>query len=195
MKTERMRCMAYDVRQMQSYANNVLENHNIRSLPVDIISLVKKDGIKIFKMIFDDDTSGALLVDKFNTIAKTGANKVILVENKADECRGRYITAHEYAHYLLHKKDEQVQFAHRDYSHSNDEAEVEADLFARSILMPYDLIVSELNKSEKMRELDVVKYISEMCNVTLKKAAVRFKELINEDILSYDKSGFVVVKE
>lgn len=50
--------------------------------------------------------------------------------------KSRFITAYEYEHYVLHKKQDKDFYAHRDRDIRDSPKELEADYFARSILMP-----------------------------------------------------------
>lgn len=46
------------------------------------------------------------------------------------------MTAHEYGHYMLHKTSDMPLYVHRDGDKQNNEKELEADYFARALLMP-----------------------------------------------------------
>ncbi len=187
--------MGLSVKEMQEKANEILKSNNVTGLPIDIISILQKDGFKVYKMNLTQGMTGALLVDERKNISNTGVGKLIVVENDANAERGRFISAHEYGHYHLQKDDNLLQFAHRDYAHSDEPIELEADLFARSILMPYDFIKEELNKvaPKTFKEEDVISFISKRCNVTFKKATKRFFELKEEGILDFDEEGFLKV--
>ena len=110
---------------------------------VDIVALVEKAGFVVETRDMDIDTTGCLFVnDETNSEKK---NRLILVntrfrnsENESDVVfkKSRFITAHEYGHFVLHKKEGESIYAHRDTDHRTEEPELEADYFARSILMP-----------------------------------------------------------
>lgn len=113
---------------------------------VDIISLVKKDDFLVQTSEMDIETTGCLIVNDLKTVMKTNKHRLIVVNknlknNNNDENyilkKSRFITAHEYGHFKMHKKENQPIYAHRDTYHRTDPQELEADYFARSILMPY----------------------------------------------------------
>ena len=56
--------------------------------------------------------------------------------------KSRFITAHEYGHFKLHKDPNEELYAHRDRDKRDTPQELEADYFARSILMPKDIFLS-----------------------------------------------------
>ena len=111
---------------------------------VDITPIVEDAGFQVVPMKMDIDTTGSLYVDDNNK--KNG--KIICVNtqftlNGYEEDvilkKSRFVTAHEYGHYLLHKKAGVPLYAHRDTGHKTDNSEQEADYFARSVLMPINI--------------------------------------------------------
>lgn len=114
-----------------------------QSPAVDIASLVKKDGFDVKPSLMPIETTGCLFVND----ASEQPERLIMVnkvfknpENEEDVVfkKSRFITAHEYGHYLLHKSPQQPLYAHRDSDKREEIQEKEADYFARSLLMPYE---------------------------------------------------------
>lgn len=115
---------------------------------VDIIDLVKKDDFLVQTSEMDVETTGCLIVNDLKTVMNTNKHRLIVVNkvlrnDNNDENyilkKSRFITAHEYGHFRMHKKPNQPIYAHRDTYHRTDPQELEADYFARSILMPYTI--------------------------------------------------------
>ena len=177
--------------QMQVFADKILENNGQNGVaPVDIAKLVTSDGFSVFSISMKDDATGRLLVDEKNTIAGTNSNKVIAVNKNLSLERKRFVTAHEYAHYMLHRpmSGQRVQYAHRDYKTSSNSMEKEADAFARCLLMPADLFsreycnfmdgTSDLDAAnEKTREW-IARLLAVKFNVSPRKAYQRLSEII-----------------
>lgn len=176
--------------EIEQIINDLSNKHKEFTIPAfDIIKLLKeKEGFAIGTKVMTDDTTGMLIVDDENWIEDAQTHRLIVVnallqEQKDFIQRRRFIIAHEYAHFILHKK-ETKQFAHRDTSRKLSEEEKEADYFARCLLMPETALRSLLN-------LDFVKglsfttkimLVSRFFNVTQNKAIQRVKEdlCINE---------------
>lgn len=149
---------------------------------VDIVSLVKKDGFDVIPERMDLDTTGCLFCNQenkqriivVNTIFKNPDN-----ENDVIFKKSRFITAHEYGHYILHKEGRKQIFAHRDTYHRTEPKELEADYFARSILMPIDqfsVYASVLNDMGNDKNF-TVEFLSKIFKVTRNKVMKRMEDL------------------
>ena len=164
----------------------VQENYVLSKPAFDIVKFLKdKESFAIGTSPMDDDTTGLLLVDDENFIENTETHKLIAINSELlnEENfiqRRRFIIAHEYAHYILHKKDK-MQFAHRDTSKRETAAEKEADYFARCLLMPKDLvdILLGIDFVKDVSFKDKVAIVARMFNVTKKKAEQRLREDFN----------------
>ena len=124
------------------------ESFSITSPSTDIISLVKQDGFLVQTSEMDINTTGCLIVNDIEPVMDTDSHRLIVVnktlKNDNNDTnyilkKSRFITAHEYGHFKMHKKPNQPIYAHRDTYHRTDPQELEADYFARSILMPYKI--------------------------------------------------------
>ncbi len=152
---------------------------------VDIVSLVKKDKFKVEPMPMEPETTGCLFVNEdenkterlitVNTYFKNPENEPDVVFRKS-----RFITAHEYGHFILHKKDGLPIYAHRDTDHRTDEKELEADYFARSVLMPwksFHIFYEVLNEMGGKDEEFTVDMLSKLYKVTRNKVRKRIGDL------------------
>lgn len=152
---------------------------------VNITSLVKKDGFEIEIVPMPIETTGCLLVNE----SEDKPQRLITVnamfnnpDNEEDVVfkKSRFITAHEYAHFILHKQDKGPLYAHRDTEHRTEPSELEADYFARSILMPYNtfkVCYDVLKEMYTDDEESVVLYLSRMFDATKKKVKLRIQDL------------------
>ncbi len=161
------------------------EEHGVDDFSMDFISYLKdNEEFEIMDCALDDDTTGMLFVD-LNTPLKLKnitSNKLIVINEhlKIDEDyakKRRFIAAHEYGHYILHRQG-QHQYAKRDTGHIHNHEELEAEYFARSFLMPAPYVKFIYNaKKEKNSFYEIVNLVAAIFNVTTKKARVRLQEL------------------
>lgn len=173
------------LRELNEQAEEILAAKNLFTIPIDIVKLVREDGFLIQTLKMDSETTGMLLVDDKRKILDTNYHKVIIVKKDFGYCKSRFIVAHEYAHYCLHKDGETTQFAHRDYRKVGDDPkELEADAFARCLLMPENLVnafVASADESSCYPEDEKASFLIEMIsgkfNVSTQKANLRLKEL------------------
>lgn len=158
---------------------------------IDIVSLVKKDGFIVQPMNMPIATTGCLFVD--DTLQKP--ERLIMVNKKfknpdnEDDVvfkKSRFITAHEYGHYILHKSYDKPLYAHRDSDKRDTEKELEADYFARSLLMPLEKFKSYYKSLKNLSEDDdgndtydtIIKILSLIFRVTKNKVEKRIDDLM-----------------
>lgn len=154
--------------------NILMDNFSPKESSVDIISLVKQDGFIVQTSEMDVNTTGCLIVNDLEPVMDTNAHRLIVVNKKLrndnnDENyilkKSRFITAHEYGHFKMHKKPNQPIYAHRDTYHRTEPIELEADYFARSILMPYKIFnilamsAWETSGNDKLTTIDILSKI------------------------------------
>lgn len=160
------------------------------SLIVDIVRLVKRDNFAVQTSEMDINTTGCLIVNDLQPVMDTNKNRLIVVNkffnnDKNDEDfllkKSRFITAHEYGHYILHKEDGQPIYAHRDTDHRTDPQELEADYFARAILMPLDLFDKYIIAIDDLKltdhNIETENLLSAIFKVTKDKIQKRIKDL------------------
>ena len=170
--------------EIEEIVNKILVEHNIEKPGFDLTHfLTKQEHFQIGLQFMDDDTTGILLVDDNDFIPGTNANRLIMINEalkREDDFirRKRFIIAHEYAHFILHKQND-IQYAHRDTSKRGTSKEKDADFFARCLLMPQKLVSQfmDLDMFKASSESPKIEFISNVFNVTVKKARQRLLEL------------------
>lgn len=168
--------------QIEVSISNLLCEIDFNESPyVDIVSLVSKDGFIVVPQELDIETTGYLLVSEkeriisVNTMFKNPEN-----EYDVEFKKSRFITAHEYGHYILHKEEGEPIYAHRDTYHRTETIELEADYFARSILMPlkqfrlYYEVLLEISQDKVF----IVEMLSKVFQVTKNKVNKRIGDLL-----------------
>lgn len=171
---------------IEKITSDLLKDVNFGHSPyVDIVSLVKKDNFVVEPTAMDMETTGCLLVNEdvnnpkrliaVNTFFKNPDNESDVVFKKS-----RFITAHEYGHFILHREQGEPIYAHRDTYHRTEPNELEADYFARSILMPlsqfkvyYDILNNMGNNDSSF----TVEMLSKLFKVTRNKVNKRIGDL------------------
>jgi len=127
---------------------NVLEEHNITKLPIQIDRIIEKRNLTIKYSDLGEGVSGLLLIRD-----ETG---VIGINEFDPEVRQRFTLAHELAHYELHrnnkdlfidKKGFTVLFRDGNSSTGEFKLEQEANAFAAAILMPEKFVIEEVQKN------------------------------------------------
>lgn len=172
--------------EIEEVTNSILSTINLEESPyVDIVALVKKDGFKVEPTEMDIETTGCLFVSNsdqnkqrlimVNTNFKNPDNETDVVFKKS-----RFITAHEYGHFILHRDDKAPIYARRDTYHRTEPEELKADYFARSILMPlkqfklfYELLKEMSNNDEEF----IIDLLSKAFKVTKNKVKKRMEDL------------------
>lgn len=133
--------------------------------PIDPVKICRKRGIDVRTATFsEEDISG--LIRRF------GSGYQILVNNSHAYVRQRYTIAHELGHYCLHKDlfdDEELVDRLVDfYRHGPDSsepskhrAEIQANLFAASLLMPATLVKEAFDLTRNPKRLAEIFAVSE----------------------------------
>ena len=170
-------------REIEDEANRIIEKHGLDKPGFDLAAfLTQRENFKVGVQSLDEDTTGLLLVNEREFINDTMAHNLIIINAELAGSpnflqRRRFITAHEYGHYVLHKNGDEI-YAHRDYTKRETDIEKEADYFARCLLMPRNLVEKTLSlfgMNEASVEEKVV-LIARTFNVTEKKAHIRLVE-------------------
>ena len=160
------------------------------SLIVDIVQLVKAHDFVVQTSEMDLNTTGCLIVNDLEPVMDTNKNRLIVVnknfknnnnDNNVVLKKSRFITAHEYGHFVLHKEADKPIYAHRDTDHRTEPDELEADYFARSILMPYELFERYIKAIESLHIYNDIResipLLSTIFKVTKDKASKRLNDL------------------
>ena len=173
--------------EIEKIVADLLKDNDFEKSPyVDIVSLVKKDGFEVEPEEMDMETTGCLLVSD----DKKSKKRLIVVntnfknpENESDVVfkKSRFITAHEDGHFILHRKQDEPLYAHRDTYHRTEPIELEADYFARSILMPLDQFKIFCELLQQLGEDDdqfSIEMLSKVFKVTRNKVKKRMDDLV-----------------
>jgi Zn-dependent peptidase ImmA (M78 family) len=152
-----------------------IEN-SVTDYPVNIVGLCEQRNISVFETYLPEDVSGFIVIQKDN-YKHYGTNRVIVVNLSDSASRRRFTIAHELAHFILHRKEEDPLYAHRDAG-QNSRIEQEANIFASNILMPEDLVLDAIEHSE-YSDLNIIspEYIAQAFAVSRSAAEVRLKQL------------------
>lgn len=170
-------------KEIEGIVSEIIRKNELNRPGFDLIGfLTKHENFKVAMQKLEKGTTGLLLVNEQEWISNAETHRLIVINNRLDEepdfyKRRRFITAHEYAHFILHNNGAPI-FAHRDDSERESPMEKEADYFARCLLMPRQLIEQVFDLwGMKTASLDEkVSLISEVFNVTKKKAKQRLAE-------------------
>jgi Zn-dependent peptidase ImmA (M78 family) len=170
--------------EIQYLAERTLIEKSDLSTPVDIVQLVISDGFQVYTMplkeIENENVTGLLFVNDKSNVLGLKTNKVIIIEETLPIEKQRFVIAHEYAHYKMHKKDIELttKFT-RSRENTNRPDEIEADSFARCILMPSFIVRKVFDEifSFKSTSENIISEIAKKFNVTTSKAEIRLKEL------------------
>jgi Zn-dependent peptidase ImmA (M78 family) len=163
----------------------LIENGQYDVLPIDIVALLKKNDFVIQQMDLPSKTTGLIIVNDEEEIGDTHINRLIVVSKLKNYLQSRFIVAHEYAHFVLHKKTDQPLFAHRDLDgHETTILEKEAECLARCLLMPQELVLSKLySVNNKYNENEKISFIANEFRVTDAKAKVRLADKPFETVM------------
>lgn len=130
----------------------ILEQFEVSRPPVSVEEIARKLGAHIAYEPFEGNVSG-LLYRKDDRV-------IIGVNTSHASVRQRFTIAHEIGHWRLHGKKEmfvdnlvRVDFRDDRASAGTDQEETQANAFAASLLMPREMILSEL-KSRGSSEAD-----------------------------------------
>lgn len=172
--------------EIEKTATGILKDTDFsKALSVDITSLVKKDGFDVQTQMMPIETTGMLFVND----SEDAPQRIIVVnqqftnpDNETDVVfkKSRLIAAHEYGHYVLHKSPNEPLYAHRDTNKRDEDIELEADYFARSLLMPlpyfkrcYEILIG-MSPNDDAYVYDM---LSKLFRVTHKKVMARINDL------------------
>lgn len=132
--------------EIKQIITEILSDYSISSLPIDVFSLAERMGIKIYKYSEFSIEKQIIIIsasqDGMSCYLTESKRYVILYNDEMDANRVRFTIAHEIGHVVLGHK------------YSTDEAESEADFFARNLLVPMGILIhkniSDYKVIEKM---------------------------------------------
>ena len=133
---------------IRELAENLLQKHNPKGVPVHVKTIVEALGIEIKLEEVDDGLSGFLYRERKSGRTIIGANA------KHPKNRLNFTIAHELGHFLLHegetvhldgpKPGYTIQLRDRTSSTGEELSEREANLFAAELLMPAKFLKNDL---------------------------------------------------
>lgn len=125
-------------------------------------------------------TTGIVLANRDSFIRNTNVHNLITINSCLElepnfRQRARMIIAHEYGHVRLHfLNGREPHFAHRDVEHRFDNDEMEAEYFARCLLMPGEDVQTYLQllkeNADNASDQQKAELISRAFDVTMQKA-------------------------
>ncbi|MGC8639947.1 MAG: ImmA/IrrE family metallo-endopeptidase [Isosphaeraceae bacterium] len=126
--------------QIEARAGDVLRRHNLTTIPIDPVVLANREGIRVNNARFSDDNLVGMIV-------KRGGKITMLVKHDDPPFRKRFTIAHELGHHFLHlladgehvDKEPNLfrqQVDDHEKATSNRSMEIQANMFAASLLMP-----------------------------------------------------------
>lgn len=179
-------------REIENKAQEILSRFDLsKSSYINISTIVRAENFDIKRQRMPIDTTGCIFVNDdtkererwiaVNTVFKNPDGEEDVVFKKS-----RFITAHEYGHYILHKPENKLLYAHRDSDKREKPQEKEADYFARCLLMPREQFEGFREAANQLGNHDAeftVFALSRVFKVTKKKVRERMKDLaeINGD--------------
>jgi len=137
----------------------LLSDSQIKSVPVNLITITKRLGLKIEKIKFTNKEVSGLL--KINTNA---GKPIIAINASQSEARQRFTIAHEIGHYILHNIQDlhvdsnRVYFRNEQSSLANNIEEIQENQFAAELLIPTKLLIDDLVKIDDLNEENLNDY-------------------------------------
>ena len=122
-------------RQATAQASDLLDQQGITRVPVDVVAICNRLGVKVTGEELDDDTSGVIVIKNGRAAIGYNANH--------HPNRQRFSIAHELGHFLLHANEGSF-FVDSTFTFYRDQAssegvytqEIAANTFAAELLMP-----------------------------------------------------------
>jgi Zn-dependent peptidase ImmA (M78 family) len=154
-------------------ADKVLKKFDIMQVPVDVEKIAIGLGINVAKVKFSkDEISGAIKMK-----GKSGSPVIAVNEDHCKE-RQRFTIAHEIGHFVLHSIEslhvdstqEPVYFRDANaVSSTTNIKEVQANQFAAELLMPRDMVISDLQNDFKLKnnneDVEIIARLAKKYNV------------------------------
>lgn len=154
---------------------NLLKANEMFKAGVDVKKLAKAIGIELIEEDFKNDVSGLFVISN---------DKQIISYNKNEpKTRQRFTIAHEIGHFILHSKEQPIfidktpKVMFRNTASTTGEVlkEREANAFAASLLMPMELVISEVKNVPEGS--DAIVYLAEKFNVSEQAMSFRLSNM------------------
>ncbi|MDO9567610.1 MAG: ImmA/IrrE family metallo-endopeptidase [Candidatus Desulfaltia sp.] len=137
----------------RNIARKVLKDYDLSEVPTDLLKVFKRLGLKYIELNDAEDIEGAIL--------EIDGKPAIAVLNKAKPIpRQRFTLAHELGHIFLAHTQRDIYDPEKDRENtatlakqSKPPKEVEADVFASELLVPYEQLkkhTADINNVDKL---------------------------------------------
>lgn len=158
-------------------ANDLLRLHNVQQAPVEVQSIAEQEGAEVVFEELGNDVSGMLVL-------RDGAS-IIAVNALHHPNRQRFTLAHELAHLKLHPHnptvyvdDLMVHFRGNPFRRGPTREEAEANTFAATLLMPEDLLATDLDgKVIDASDDSAVRALAQRYRVSQQALTIRLSDL------------------
>lgn len=166
------------IKKIENLASSILSEFKINTAPIDIKKVAKNKGVTIKPYDLGDNVSGMLLIKNGDGIISYNPTESVV--------RQRFTIAHELGHFLLHKRTQdifvdkqfQVHFRDENSATGQDIQELQANAFAAAILMPKELLVTEIKKHNfDLGDESAMKELAKLFNVSLQAMTFRMVNL------------------
>jgi Zn-dependent peptidase ImmA (M78 family) len=168
---------------IEEMADNLLKKAGAYEVEVKLEKCVEYLGLTVSDVDLEDTISGFIGIK--NNTAQIGVNSL------QSDVRKRFTIAHEIGHYTLHRDtkplfidkineaNELLYF--RDLNSSKGELvkEREANTFAAALLMPKQLLETqiEIYYKEQNRDIDLIEYLAKLFNVSTHAMSIRLTKI------------------
>ncbi len=161
----------------------VLLECGVKELPINLkyiaeyyhIPIISYSDFPLTQLFIPDVISG----DGFTT-SISGKPYIILNDKKNNRYRRRFTVAHELGHNLLKHSSEIIFFRNSEIDNPFKIEEVEANIFARDLLMPATVLAA--------LQIHTPKQIMQLCHISYTSAVIRAKRLQ----LLYQRNAFQI---
>lgn len=161
--------------EIEDKARDVRRNHGLEAVPVDPVVLANRLGMKVYNAKFSDDNLVGM-------IAKRGDNLTLLVSQADPPYRKRFTIAHELGHHFLHLMEDgefldgeanlfRVPQEDEKEVSADRRREIQANMFAASLLMPEEHVRSKWPQVRSIEEM------ARMFNVSESAMGIRIDQL------------------
>lgn len=168
--------------QLRTMAQRVLNTHNVTSAPVQVENIARGLGARVQYSPFQDGDLAGMLV------RGDDGQVVIGVNSLHHSNRQRFTIAHECGHLLLHRGDVHIDRTFRVNrrdgvsTQGSDAEEIEANRFAAEILMPYDMLIADIEEGIDPEDEETIRELAQKYQVSVQAMTHRISNIL-DDIL------------
>jgi len=159
-------------------AAQILRKYRVKGPPVPVEKIAETLGAHIRYSPFDGELAGMLV--------RANGQKIIGVNSLHHVNRQRFTIAHECGHLLLHKGDIHIDRSFRINRRDSvsslavDPDEIEANRFAAELLMPFDMIMTDLRERNiDAEDEDELKQLAQKYQVSVQALTHRITNLLD----------------